>query len=372
MDIQTAKKSSRKIFTPYLITVCALTLASIICYVIFSYSSAFSDFVQSYIGGPIRFILAKITNLLPFSLAELLLISSPVILTATIYTAVKKFSFSWKDTFYFMSRALSLICIVAIIFVFGFAGGYKGETLDKKLGMQRKNISATELYYTAEYLKDQVNTLCEEISFVPNSYSVMPYSFSKMTDLLNDAYDSLSEKHPFIQSFDSNPKQVVLSEPWTYTHISGVYTFFTGESNININFPDYTLPFTCAHEMAHQRGISREDEANFVAFLVCAQSSDPYIRYSGYLSLYEYVRNALYSASPDLYTEVALKIDTRARLEMNAYSEFFDKYRDNIVADVSGSINNSYLQSQGTVGTKSYGMVVDLACAYVYSLGLEK
>jgi hypothetical protein len=34
------------------------------------------------------------------------------------------------------------------------------------------------------------------------------------------------------------------------------------------------------------------------------------------------------------------------------------------VSQVSGSINNSYLQSQGTPGTKSYGMVVDLAVAY--------
>ena len=31
---------------------------------------------------------------------------------------------------------------------------------------------------------------------------------------------------------------------------------------------------------------------------------------------------------------------------------------------VVGTVNDSYLQSQGTPGTKSYGMVVDLAVAY--------
>jgi hypothetical protein len=263
-----------------------------------------------------------------------------------------------------MIRALSALCCVWIIFVFGFAGGYKGTSLDKKLGFERKKVSPEELEYTASVLLDEVNAICDEIDFIPNGASVMPYSFEEMTKKLNEAYITLEERYDAISTFYSRPKQVILSEPWTYTHIAGVYTFFTGESNINVNFPDYTLPFTTAHEMAHQRGISREDEANFVAFLACAASDDPYIRYSGYQNLYEYVRSALYSADKDAYSSVRAREDLRIQYESYSYSLFFDKYRENVAANVSGTINNSYLQSQGTVGTKSYGMVVDLACAY--------
>ena len=43
---------------------------------------------------------------------------------------------------------------------------------------------------------------------------------------------------------------------------------------------------------------------------------------------------------------------------------FYEKYRESTVSEVSGTINNSYLQSQGTPGTVSYGMVVDLTVAY--------
>ena len=58
-------------------------------------------------------------------------------------------------------------------------------------------------------------------------------------------------------------------------------------------------------------------------------------------------------------------VDINVRRELAAYSDFFDKYRDNVAADVSGAVNNSYLISQGqTDGTKSYGLVVDLAVAY--------
>ncbi len=128
--------------------------------------------------------------------------------------------------------------------------------------------------------------------------------------------------------------------------------------------PDYTLPFTAAHEFAHQRGISREDEANFVAYLACIESDDPYVRYSGYLNLYEYVASALYSADHDAYFEVSGKLPAEVRAEMSAYNRFFEKYRHNVAATVSGAVNDTYLKSQGTPGEKSYGMVVDLAVAY--------
>jgi hypothetical protein len=50
---------------------------------------------------------------------------------------------------------------------------------------------------------------------------------------------------------------------------------------------------------------------------------------------------------------------------MLAYNNFFDKYEKNVVATVSNTVNNGFLQSQGqSAGTRSYGMVVDLAVAY--------
>ena len=132
-------------------------------------------------------------------------------------------------------------------------------------------------------------------------------------------------------------------------------------------FPDYTIPYTAAHELSHQRGVAREDEANFMAFLVCIASEDAYIRYSGYVNLYEYVASALYSASPELYGEVRSTLDRSVRAEQVAYSAFFEQYRDSVASEVSETVNNTFLTLHGTEGTKSYGMVVDLAVAYYRS-----
>nr|MBQ4320366.1 DUF3810 domain-containing protein [Clostridia bacterium] len=219
---------------------------------------------------------------------------------------------------------------------------------------------------SAEYMLSRCDTVLDEVTFAYGAESIMPYTLEEMVDLLNIAYGRAAEKYDFIPKLDENVKFIMASEPMTYTHISGVYTFFTGEANLNINFPEYSLPFTAAHEMSHQRGIARENEANFMAFLVCIESGDPYIRYSGYVNMYEYLANALYSANPDMYFELLAKVDKRVYGEIRAYSRFFDKYRESVASDVSGAVNDTYLKLQGqSAGTRSYGLVVDLAVAYV-------
>ena len=97
-------------------------------------------------------------------------------------------------------------------------------------------------------------------------------------------------------------------------------------------------------------------------------SDDAYIRYSGYVNMLEYCMNALYEADAELYYELYEHLDRKLVGEFYAYSEFYAPYRDNVAADVSGTINDNYLQSQGqTAGSKSYGLVVDLTVAYYHS-----
>jgi hypothetical protein len=342
---------------------------SALLYIGFLVSVGFSDFYTRYIGSFFRGTLALISSIVPFSIAETAIMLLPLILVLAIIWIVKVSKGTIKD----MVRALiSMFCVLTLFlssFSLLFASGYRGSSLDKKLGLQRKNVSGVELYDTATYLHTQMAPLVNKLTFKANGDSVMPHSFFEMNALLQKAYVKAAKKYDFLPTFKSTVKPIILSEPMTYTHISGVYTYFTGESNVNTNFPDYTLPYTAAHELAHQRGIAREDEANFVAFLVCIESDDPYIKYSGYMSVYEYVLNALYRADKNLYKKALNNCNNFLYGEMVAYNLFFKKYEDNVVADVSTSVNNGYLQSQGqSAGSRSYGMVVDLAVAYYKDL----
>lgn len=359
----------KQIISPFFIVGASALIFGLIIKAAASASPAFADFWQARVASVPRAILAYVTNVFPFSVAESVVLTSPLIIAVLIWRASKSNTDSWTGTFRYTLNLLAAAALVFAVLLVNFSSGYYTTPLEKRLGIDREKVSAQELYDTAYELIRGVNADVGNIDFVYGKNSVMPYGMNDLNKKLNAAYKKAYAKYPFLSRFRSNVKPVALSEPWTYTHISGVYTFFTGEANINVNFPDYTIPYTAAHEMAHQRGISREDEANFMAFLVCIESDDPYIRYSGYASVFEYVASSLYGADKDLYRKLYLEnVTDEYRGEMNAYNEFFEKYRENKVAEVSEKINDGFIKTHGQPeGVRSYGLVVDLAVAYYRS-----
>lgn len=412
---------------------------SLIVYLIAVLNEDFANFMSRYFGAPFRATLAFISGIVPFSIAEIIVILLIPAFVALFIVANKYFSGSWRSILVFSGKILSIAVVLVILYTLGFGTGYYTSTLDKRLGIEKSPVSTEELRDTARRLTELVNAEAEGIVYGDDGFSIMPYTFSEMNDKLLEAYDKIYGEYEFIQPMNSRLKPVMLSELMSYTHITGVYSYFTGEANLNVAFPDYTLPFTAAHELAHQRGIAREDEANFVAFLVCSVSDESYVRYSGYLMMLEYVTNAYYTAvtgykcydftaflelvesdptasaalksfetnngtkvekyvqlleamesdtalaaaiegcaetaeALDYYMKRAVAVkDYNATLDMradevtaeeHAFNEFFKKYDNNIVASVSGAVNDTYLKLQGTPGSASYGMVVDLAVAY--------
>lgn len=366
-EMHTQGREKKHRFPIVCIVIYALFLLCFLIYIICLFSQGFADFINRYVGSCVRAFLAHITSWLPISFAEFLLLMLPAIIVFLVILGSKRYSDSWKDVFIFCGAILSVLALALSTFFVGFAPAYRGRPLNEKLGLERNDVSAEELYDTALILSEKINAEQSKIIYASDGFSVMPYGIDEMNAKLLKAYDKICDEHDFVQRLESRIKPVMLSEPMSYTHITGVYTFFTGEANLNVNFPDYTLPYTAAHELAHQRGIAREDEANFLAFLVCIESYDPYIRYSAYVNLYEYVSSALYSADRQLYLKAHSTLPTLVLREQSAYSSFFDKYRDSAASEISETVNNTFLVMHGTEGVKSYGMVVDLAVAYYKS-----
>ncbi|MBR5125018.1 MAG: DUF3810 domain-containing protein [Clostridia bacterium] len=345
-----------------------LAAVCFVLYVIMMNSVAFADWFNTTVSAALRATCSALTSWIPFSLGEAVIWLAPLILFLVLRHAVRRRCDTWRTAMVYVGILMSVAATLFSVFVLNFAAGYRASPLEDKLELDRQKVSAEELYDTTVILIDCINRETAEISFTESGFSAMPYSLEEMNRHLDNAYDSFAEDHDFIIHTKSRVKPVLASEVMSYMHITGVYSFFTGEANINVNFPDYTIPYTAAHELSHQRGIAREDEANFAAFLVCIGSDDPYVRYSGYLNVYEYVASALYRADKELYYKAVAKLNQEVRSEMAAYNDFYDKYRESTASQVSGTINNSYLQSQGTPGTVSYGMVVDLTVAYYRSL----
>lgn len=328
---------------------------------LWNYSAA--DWISSVVGGAVRAVLGTVSSLVPFSLAELLLLALPlwIFLLARYLRRMPRSTAHLRRV---LLRVLAVFFIAVFLFFATLGVGYRTTPLEERLGLSDQKITVELLLETSEILTERVNQLAREISFGEGGFSVSPIPFSDLSSSINAAFLQIRDEAPFLAQFSSRPKPLLVSEPFSYTNITGVYSFFTGEANINVNYPDYTVPFTVAHEMAHQRGISREDEANFIAFLVCAASDEAYIRYSGYLNLLEYVNNALARSDEEAFRAAWDALAPEVRGEIRAYNAFYQKYQSTVVKDVFEAVNDAYLKGNGTDGVVSYGMVSRLACLY--------
>ncbi|MBQ9747443.1 MAG: DUF3810 domain-containing protein [Clostridia bacterium] len=344
----------------------ALCAASLVLTAAIHRSPALATALHGTVGAVIRAVLATLTSWIPFSLAEFLLLGSPMLVGLLTILLLRRTRRSMAEGVRTTVAILSVVSLFYTLSVFGNEPGFYVDTVDKTVGIEREDLSPEQLYETAVLLVEDIREDLPAVSYPRGTYSAMTFSYSELNRKLNAAYDTLCDRYGGFDRMHTNTKPVMLSEPWTYTHISGMYTFFTGEANVNVNYPDFIVVSSAAHEMAHQRGINREDEANFVAYLVCSLSDDPYIRYCGNVDVLNEVLGQLYSASPELYAKVAATVPDEVKRENTAYSQFFEKYRETVVSEVSTAVNDAYISSNNQpAGVKSYGLVVDLVAAYL-------
>jgi hypothetical protein len=362
---------------------------SVIIYRISLSNHAVADFSRDTLGYALRFILTKLTYYIPFSLSEIILLISPPCAVIILIKFIKKIKRSehkrhkLREFYKGLCRFLALLCVLMFLFTFTLGIGYGATPVYDSIGLERRLISPEELAYAMRILVDEANAEAENIQTqyicAETGSTKMPYNLNELNNRLNRSFlnlNNLNKEYGFLKIIRIRTKPVIMSEILSRMHITGVASFYTAEANVNIIFPDYTRPFTAAHEMAHVMGISREDEANFTAFLACLYSDDSYIRYSGLLQMITYLQTPLFLADPDAYHEITGQLSSVIINEMAAMQLFFDKYRNQPIARVSTAVNDAYLRAQSggreesekNLGVATYGLVRDLAAIYLYDI----
>jgi len=337
-----------------------------------------ADFFTGTVSFALRFILTQATKFLPFSLAEIMLlfIAAPLLILLTVIFVIKIIRAKKRGTTKLAVILGGFFRIAAfggfVMFIFTFTLGvcYGKTPVNELMDFERRLLSVEDLSAALEILVDEINIIADNINYTETESTEMPYNLRELNRKLNEAYKNMLDEYDLFTRINSRVKPAVfISEIMSGMHITGVYSFFTGEANVNIDFPDFNLPFVAAHEMAHLMGVGREDEANFAAFLVCLYSGDDYIRYSGLINMSQYIGSALLKENQDKYFEIMVNMPAVVWNEWAAYSRFFDKYRDTKISQVASAANNAYLRAQGQEqGVKSYGFVVDLSVAYLLDL----
>lgn len=331
----------------------------------FSYTTEkiYSSNFYRFIGRP----LSLLTGIFPFSLGELIIVFLTLFILFNIVRLLIKILGSSKNKkLYiadFLCNAAISVSIVYFVFIIIWGLNYNRLPWAKLANLDVKPASVEELSAVCRDLIERANALRPKVS--ENSRGVM-YLKDGYRGALNRAhygYDAISGAYPAIAGKYGNPKPVILSSLMSYTGITGVYFPFTGEANVNVAVPDSTIPATICHEMAHQRGFAREDEANYIAYLVCVNHPDADFQYSGVQLALITSMNTLYNHDFDRYKSLSSMYSAGVKRDLAENNEYWVKY-EGPVEKVSDRINNAYLKANFQKdGVYSYGRMVDLLIA---------
>ena len=178
-------------------------------------------------------------------------------------------------------------------------------------------------------------------------------------------YTAMYDEFPFLYiPVDPMPKGIFFSRVMSAMNVTGLYFPFTGESNLNMDFPAATFPATVAHELAHRRGIASEQQCNFLAVLASTRAENAAYQYSGWLLGYIHLSNALYTVAPEEWREIRASLPAPVEADLRAANEYWARY-EGVAARASGKAYDTMLKSYGDeLGMRSYGAVVDLLVAY--------
>ena len=178
------------------------------------------------------------------------------------------------------------------------------------------------------------------------------------------AYAEIKKKYSFFHYQPSSIKPSLWGWLGDYAGFLGYYNPFTGEAQVNTTVPYYVQPYTACHEISHQIGYGKEDEANFIGFLAATNSSDALLQYSAYLDVFLMASRNLAAADSVSARRIARQLLPEAKSDIIRYRMFLWKHESEI-EPVIRWIYGIYLQSNKQPdGIVTYDKAIGLLISY--------
>ena len=328
-------------------------------------SYALNRSLSNHLVRPIHKAFSRLTDRLPFSLAELLIALAVIgfvvyIITTIIRTLRRK---NWAQGLYRLFLTL-LSAGLAVYSGFCLLWGvyYYGDDFMAKSGLSREKISVAELAEVTGYFADLANEYAGRVPRDENG--VCASDREAVLALSPRVYADLEREFPCLAGPAVHAKGVRCSRVMSLIDFTGFFFPFTAEANVNTDFPPSLFASTVAHELAHQRGVAKEQEANFVAVLACLRCGDPDYVYSAALLAYIHLGNALYEADQVAWKEISQRLSDDVLRDFAANRAYWQQF-ETPVQQVSNTVYEGFLQSYDQeLGLKSYGACVDLLVNY--------
>ena len=349
---------SRKVYILSLI----MTAAAVGLYAAARLHPGFAEWYSANVYPLLLVTVGRAAGLVPVSVSELICAVLPAVLLLDIILLIRRRRVSARPFMTFMKHILLIVSLLMLLYSAGCGVNYYRQPFIDRSSYESAEFTSDELEEFCRYAADQIN-----ISSENSDHS--PYIYPQKNDLADSAVramqilsaaDMADCSCSSLMGFYPRPKQLTfLSRFFSMMGVSGIYSPFTIEANINGEMTDLEKPFTACHELSHLKGFMNEGEANYIGWLACIGSDDPAFNRSGWLIAWIYAGNSLYSADPEKYAAVRLNLPHDALTELEENSRFWDSRR-NSASDIQDKVNDAYLKSNGQdQGIRTYNQLTE-------------
>ncbi len=344
------KRSYNITAKPIIISIILLCIAGILLSAA-KYASGFAEWYSVNVYSLITGIIGRLAGIFPFSVAEAVVCILPFVIIVDIVRCRKRLR----------AVIIHMLLIVSVLFFLYTANC--GVNYHRNMFVDQKALSG------AEFTEEQLTDFCEYIiTRLEECGPDQEYPHGKeLADTARMSMDDLSEKYPSLRGYYPSPKQLtLLSGAFSAMGVSGIYSPFTVEANINGEMLDMEKPFTACHELSHLRGYMNEGEANYIGWLACIGSEDITFNRSGWLIGWIYAGGALRRVDPERYEKLCENLPSYAVSEIEDNNMFWSIHETK-ASEVQDRVNDAYLKANDQKeGIQSYGMLTTLMLMHYY------
>ncbi|WP_446050209.1 DUF3810 domain-containing protein [Zobellia laminariae] len=322
------------------------------------------EVVETYYSNGIYPVISQFFRILfgwvPFSVGEVMYVLLIVLGIRYLYVnrlKIKNFPFQ------FLRNVVVVLSVFYFTFNLVWGLNYYRKPIAENFAI-RDSVQTSEVIDLAERLIVKTNQLQFELTSDSTKRVQVPYSRNEIFDKTVNGYEQLQNELPFLKYSHRSLKKSMFSTLASYMGIGGYLNPFTNEAQVNALTPEFRFPVVSGHEVGHQVGYSKENETNFIGYLVTMKNEDHYFQYSASAYALSHCLSAIRRSDKEKFDELYAKVNVGVQ---ENYRELYEHNLEfvNPFEPIFKSIFSTFLKAnQQKDGIKSYGKIVELMVGY--------
>ena len=301
---------------------------------------------------------------IPFSFGDVVYTTGIIMIIRWLYiNRIGVFTLSRKRYLIIFTTLNIILMNFHLLWGFNYYRLPLNESLDLK-----KSYSDADLEVVTSYFINEANKLHQQLQPIDSLAVAFKRSQSELFKIAPKTYQVFDDKYTDFHNSPVSTKKSLLTPLLTYMGYSGYLNPITGEAHTNGWINNYKTPVLTLHEMAHQQGFAKENEANFFAVMAGMNHTDIYFKYSATIFGLRYLLNDLYKKNPEQAAILKDRLHLGVLKNYQELADFWAPYNDNIIERASQVTYNQYLKVNNQPdGMKTYSYVVALLVNYFAS-----